>query len=432
MNCVQNSNLYTQASPATESAPDPRFWANAKTAIVAHPFLFYALLVLLSASFIRGVRFDDGMSAEHCVLQAKAFLDRRADIEPGNHSLNDLAGYQGKQYIVNPPLPSALLVPLVALLGVEKTQGLFLTAVLTIINFFLIHSIAARYGQRHQAWWLAGAFLSGTGYWFCFTQSDGMWFMAHLVSFTFLLAAVNEGSGRSRGWILGALLGASFLSRQATIHSALFFALLLLFNHAGWGARLRNLFGFLVTLGISVALYLWFNWLRFDNPFDTGYDLLRQPEFLDIRQHSKGLFHWAYIPFNAFNMLANGFCVELEGKGMLDGWHMSPWGTSLTFASPFVFFSLFSRLPLKIKLAAWLSIGLTMLHVLSYHANGWVQINCYRYTLDFMPLLMLLCLTAIRPQNQPLWKGAIIYSIALNALALVVIPLAHMLYRQAS
>jgi general stress protein CsbA len=57
---------------------------------------------------------------------------------------------------------------------------------------------------------------------------------------------------------------------------------------------------------------------------------------------------------------------------------MSPWGTSLTFASPFVFFALFSRINRHLKWAAWVAIVLTAVHVSFYHANGWKQINCFR------------------------------------------------------
>ena len=55
-----------------------------------------------------------------------------------------------------------------------------------------------------------------------------------------------------------------------------------------------------------------------------------------------------------------------------------------------------------------------------YHANGWAQINAQRYALDFLPILMLLTVRGLPYANRKLWEGCVIYSVALNVIALLV------------
>ena len=57
-----------------------------------------------------------------------------------------------------------------------------------------------------------------------------------------------------------------------------------------------------------------------------------------------------------------------------------------------------------------------------YYNNGWNQYNCQRFTMDFMPVLMLLVALGINRAKSNLWKYAISYSIVLNILAYVVVP----------
>jgi hypothetical protein len=365
---------------------------------------------------------------EHCVLQADAFLRGRTDIE-NKHYLNDLVTIGSHRYVVNPPIPSVLLMPFVAILGTSFANGFLLAVALTIVNVRQIYALATLLKQRELALALTGAFLLGTGYWFCFTQSDGMWFLAHTVSFTFALAALKECFDDGRPWLMGVWLGCSFLSRQITIYLGVFLMLMLVVRSSTLSQRIRRLSEFLAAVSIAVGLYLWFNWARFGDPFDTGYAKLEQPLFLNERQLLYGIFHWLYIPANAIHMFWNGFHVQLQGEDLLSGWSMSLWGTSLTFASPFVFLALWSRLSKATKAAAWISISFMVIHILSYHANGWKQINCYRYSLDFMPLLFLLSASAIIGPNVKLWKACVVYAVVLNCLALVVVPVTNSLFR---
>jgi 4-amino-4-deoxy-L-arabinose transferase-like glycosyltransferase len=412
-------------TPLDPNAPETRSVEPRKS--FAIPFLAVYLAVLVLLSLCPGLRFDDGMALEHYVLQAKGFLSGRAGLAEYHGPLNDVILFEDNRFIANPPFPAMLLMPFVAVLG-DDTKGIILAALLLALAWFVLRAMATRF-QPEEANWIAAAFILGTGLWFCFTQSDGMWFLAHTVSFTALLLAVYESLTKGRGWLAGLLLGASFLSRQTTLYSAIFLLAALWVRHREMRCRMWQVAGFALAFSAAIGFYCWFNWVRYGNPFDTGYSYLAQPEHLAIRQEGPGLFHWKYIPFNLYYLLFSVPQIEFHGLDFLAGWSMSAWGTSLTFASPFLVFALFSRLNRPLKWAAWLAIALTALHVSFYHANGWKQINCFRYALDFMPLLLVLCATAPIQEHRGLWRAGIIYAIALNALALVFVPLTNEIYQ---
>jgi hypothetical protein len=56
--------------------------------------------------------------------------------------------------------------------------------------------------------------------------------------------------------------------------------------------------------------------------------------------------------------------------------------------------------------------------LLFYHTNGWRQVNAYRYTLDFLPVLVLLIALGTNRIKPTIWKTAIAYSIGLNIIAI--------------
>src|SRR5262249_51227415 len=103
-------------------------------------------------------------------------------------------------------------------------------------------------------------------------------------------------------------------------------------------------------------------------------------------------------------------------------------GTSLTFASPFLAAAFWARWRRPLLLGAWLSTAATLAVLLVYFNNGFVQVNFQRYTLDALPVLMLLvALGARRFPSRTLWIGLVVYSVCLNLLTLLVVPVWQLL-----
>lgn len=391
---------------------------------------------------------------KHYLHQAEAFLQGRLDIAD---AFGDVATYGGRHYVVFPPFPAVLITPLVAVFG-QHTRTTLVALALTGLNVLVLRGILRRLGvdDGPRRWTLAAFFL-GTAYTTSSFQTYETWHFAHVVAVTCLLLAVYETLGRGRGVLVGLACGLAFLSRHLCLCAAVFLAVLIWQRgRAGGGgpesappsadaapappspasrngrrgaAVAVNLLGMGLALSACVGAYLYFNWLRFGHPFETGYQYLALEGFLAERVKQYGLFHPAYVPFNLTYMFLQGFHVTFAAPTYLSARGLDLFGTSITFASPFVFFALRARWPgapglagggaaRPVLWAAWLALVLPLVHTAFYYNNGFAQTNAQRFTLDFLPVLILLVALGIQRSDPRWWKPAIAYSIALNAAAL--------------
>ena len=121
-------------------------------------------------------------------------------------------------------------------------------------------------------------------------------------------------------------------------------------------------------------------------------------------------------------MFLQGFHVVFGGEDMLTIKRLDTMGTAITFASPFIFYAFRARWSKMLHMGAWVTITFCLIHMMLYYNNGWNQANCQRFTMDFMPVLMLLVALGVDRSKGNLWKYAITYSIILNIIAYIVVP----------
>jgi hypothetical protein len=408
--------------------------------------LLVALLILTVSSW-DAIRQDSGDQNLY-VHQAQAFLHRRLDI---NVALHDTAMRDGKYYVVFPPFPALLLLPFVALLGVVETKTVLISVLISVLNVALLMRILERLevNPRHVPWAVAAFFL-GTAYWSSVRVSFGVWFFAHIVAVGCTFLAIDQALGRGSGALTGLFLGMAFLTRQLSVYHAIFLAAALWYNPrcTNGKSRLANLAGFAGALCLCVGVYLVFNWLRFGSVLDTGYAYLPLEDHLKERVERFGLFDIAYVPFNFAYMFLQGFHLEFDPPTLLTVADVDPFGTAITFASPFIFTALWARQIVfgkphrrvtggagsdpapalqadakNLLRTAWASVCLTLIHLLLYYNNGSRQWNAQRFSLDFLPVLIILVAVGVTPQNEKLWKATIVYSIFLNVLTLMLMAL---------
>jgi hypothetical protein len=222
-----------------------------------------------------------------------------------------------------------------------------------------------------------------------------------------------------RALAVGLLLGCALLSRQMCLYSGLLL-LVLLWTRAGPSLPLRLLSAgvFSTAIAAMFGVYLWFNWARFENPFEPGSRFIPVGPIWAENLSRYGVFNLAYVPFNVLQLLFQGFHFELSR----DQFKMDRNGTSITFASPWVFAAVRASWDRPLLMAAWASVLLTVAHQMVYYSNGWAQVNAQRYTLDFLPILLPLVALGVKRCPPALWKGAVAYSVGLNFLALVFLP----------
>ena len=395
------------------------------------PALFIVLGLLILQTFpLTG--FGPGGAKNIHVYQALALLDGHVYLPFSEPGVNfDIALHNGIYQCPFPPFPAIVLLPFVALFG-EATRVVPISLALTALNIIVLAQLLKKLEiEARFIPWLVAAFVLGSPYWGVVRGSSIGSYFSHVVAVTGILLALNEAFGRARGGLVGLFLGIAFLSRQLSVYTAIFLAAVL-WQHPRFNShkeRLGSLLTFGSSFGVAIAVYLTFNWLRFGNPFDTGYSkwVLTDPFMLE-RWNNFGSFHPWYFFHNFAYMFIQGFHLEFSPPMYLDKPHVDPFGTSLTFASPFVFFAFQARGRKFLRWGAWISVGFCLLHALFYFGNGWVQENGIRYALDFIPVLVVLVALGIHRVDSKIWKGAIAYSIALNLLAFSLISYAYDFY----
>jgi hypothetical protein len=355
------------------------------------------------------------------LLQAQAFLEGRLDLPEAAH---DVAVVNGHYYMPFPPLPAIVLLPLAAVRA-HPNSVLLVAAVLAAVCFRLLRSIFTALGcTPEQVRWLSAAFVAGTGFWLVVLWSRGVWHFAIVVGVTCALAAIDEVLRRGRAWVVGLFAGLAVLSRQLAIYNLLFL-LPVLWSHPRHTERRDRVLSVGIAMTVFGALattYPLFNWLRFGVPGETGYGFIRHAEHLAPRVAEHGLFSLAYVPVNAIHLFLEGPHVIFTGADLMTIAGPDPFGTSLTFASPFLFLALAARGRFPVVVGAAAGAAVCLAHQLLYHTNGWVQWNAQRYTLDFIPLLMVLVALAVQRIDARIWKSLIAYAIGLNFLMLFVVP----------
>ncbi|MGI6376400.1 MAG: glycosyltransferase family 39 protein [Anaerolineae bacterium] len=386
-------------------------------------YVLLGLFLLLALFSLVGPLQDSPGEANLYALQADAFLHGRFDLPQHYH---DTAVFEGRYYVPFPPFPALLVTPIVALFGLHNTNMVLVSLLLALATGRVCWRILQRLAiPRPTAAWLMAAFFLGTSYWGSVHMSRGVWFTAHIVSAWMLLLAIDEALGRRRGLLVGLYLGSAFLSRQFTVLYLPMLAALLWWRSEQAPTRRRWIR--LLSLAAGVALcgvvYLWFNWARFGNPLDTGYTYLQLGGMLQERVSRYGLFSRHYVWFNLYHLLVQGFDVSFSDPAQLAGWELNPFGTSLLVASPFLLLALRARWNRWVLALAWLGTVGIIVPTVCYYNNGWWQINAQRFTMDFVPVMMVLTALAARDGLGPYWKGAIVWALGLNALAWVAIPM---------
>lgn len=383
--------------------------------------IYFSAFVIIQAPAIFNF-YDNASLNNPYILFAQSLLKGDLVIWP-TVIHGDLIYFENNYYLPYPPFPSIILLPFVSLLGASHVNTVFIAIIMACISLYLMYKIFLRLEIVKDYFnWLMLAVFFGTGYWFAIFTSHHVYAFAQITSFLFQLLVIHELLGKRRWWLAGIYIGCAFLSRQFTIFY-IFFALgymLHLHRSQEGNINVRDFFALCLSTGSFVALYLVYNDMRFGNAFDTGYSYIMYIGVLGERVNEYGVFSVKYFLFNLYSVLIKGFNIEFDGKTYLNIRDMDLWGTSLLAASPFLIASVKAKWPKILKVSAWVTIILILTGQLFYHNNGFHQINTSRFTLDFLPLLIVL--TALGAKHIPRWlfKGMIGYAIILNVISFLI------------
>lgn len=367
--------------------------------ILAHKRFLLFCLVLFAIAFAVYSLTGEGKPTpyNYYVRLADAFLQGRLYLLENPPWLNELVPNPSGPgfYVVYPPLPAFLMVPLVLAFGVEINQTLvsvFFGSLTFVVAYFVARDVfknkeVTKIKNQRAILWLAVLFGFGSIFWWL-TSNGSVWLIAQVISAFFLLLAIHEALNKSRPLIIGLLVGASFWCRLPTILGILFFAGLIISRqqNQNWTEKIRGALVPLLLLTAGAGVFVFFdmayNFARFQSFFDVAYWMI--PGILEEPWFSHGLFSLQYIPENLVPFLAGLPTFNLTPPFM----HAPIQGLAIWFTTPAFIFALRSKTRDPLTWSAWAAIIAISLVIFTKGLSGWGF--GYRYAVDFYPFLFLL------------------------------------------
>lgn len=375
----------------------------------------------------------------HFALLAEAWLKGRLDLggpPPGYAQNNDFAQYGDKWFIVFPPFPAVLLLPLVKLGGsairVQDGQFFIWLAGIAPAVLFLCLEKLRRMGLtgRGTRFSLVLSLLFAFGSVYFFTAEQGtVWFAAHVVGAAIAALYVLCALDAERPMLAGLLVGLGFLTRAPLLYAVPLFLFEALRVSSGASAsevgpsrRVRELWAgldkrrfvlLLVSFGAPLACVLaiaaWYNRARFGDAFEFGYrylTVLWRP-----RMEKWGLFNYHYLGKNLGVVLTS---LPWIVKAPADPrFQINAHGLALWVTTPLYLWLLWPRKWTRLHWGLTLTTLAVAVPTLFYQNTGWVQFG-YRFSNDYS--VFLFCLLAIGGfRLGPLFWSAAVWSIVVNS-----------------
>src|SRR5262245_39376961 len=134
MSQMLSSPVETKELPSDDASGGQR-----RTLVLSLLLFLFSLLILLLTSGKLHINPFGHSASNHFVYQAQSLLHGRLDMPEklGSGNTTDIILVNGQHYIVYPPFPAILMLPLVALFGLD-TSDIFFTQVWSALNIALL------------------------------------------------------------------------------------------------------------------------------------------------------------------------------------------------------------------------------------------------------------------------------------------------------
>jgi hypothetical protein len=420
-----------------------RRWAETDELVL---WLTVACYLVVLVGWLIGTRHGNQYSA-----LAEAIWHGRLDVRGVDGS--DVTVWGGRTFLPVPFLPALILLPLVAVFGPGTYESVVCAAV-GIVNLLLFRRLLDRWMCPTQCRpWLLLLFGLGSLH-FAAVAGGGNWLFSHVVVTGVLLLLLLEAFGRNRPWLLGLLIGVASLARPSTLF-LLPFPLLVAWA-LGKDRRQVARHALLVGVGLLpiVGIWLWYNWARFGDPLQDGYAAITVPPCLAAAIDAHGLHSIAFVPRNLFLLLLSPpspipgdgavirrwgdvgpiGCTSLPGMNWaapslaFPFFRPSEWGMGLLVTTPAVVWAFAASWRDRWVRLGWLTIASSLAITLTYASPGWIQFGA-RYTLDFMPFLLLLIVRSLPHAPPRVFKVLVVISVMIECWGIVLTVLARTVIR---
>lgn len=402
--------------------------ARLEDAVSRRPDLTGGLLVATVATVVYLFTSSrEPQNLNYFVRLADAFLHGRIYLQEAPSWLNELVGRGGRFYVVYPPMPAILIVPFVAVFGVEFPQQIA-SSLFGGISVGLAWILFSRFSVGLRARILLTiVFGFGTVLWWA-SETGTAWLVSHAAAVMLLMAALILAVDRRWPLIAGLLVGAATLSRLPVVLTSPF--VLALYAETAWPPRLlanrsaasQRVIGFGTGLAAAVFVYFAYNYARWGTAADLGYTSI--PGVLDDPIYVKhGIFAVEYIPRHLFAILFRSWNYVDDPPFLQPSW----WGLGLFFTTPLLLWLFRARFRDPRVVYAAIAIGLTLIPIIT-HGNVGISQFGYRFSLDIQPLLFIVLATVFERGVSRLAVAAGVASVAINAYAIWAIGIGFVAY----
>jgi hypothetical protein len=332
----------------------------------------------------------------------------------------EIAARSSIRYVSFPPFPAVLMVPFVAIWGLQFNDVLF-TALWAALNpallFLLLRELRRRGLSRRSVsddLWLTAMFGVGSVYYFCSVIGQ-VWFTALIVGVTVSIGYVWASLDAERPALAGLCMGLGFATRPSWLYAVPLFlweavrvsgGWAALKVPAGWRTLVPRLVRFAVPVAVIGAVLAWHNWARFGSPFEFGH------RFLNVQWQERigryGLFNYHFLSRN----LAAALVLLPRIMTHAPFVKISQHGMSLLVTSPNLAYTVMPQERNHLTRPLWLTIAAFAIPGLLYQNSGYIQFG-YRFSLDYMIYFMVLLAIGNRRFTR-LFKALVVVAFGIN------------------
>jgi hypothetical protein len=344
---------------------------------------------------------------DYFVRLADAFLHGRLHLLEAPSWLNELVPGGGGWYVVYPPVPALVLLPFVAIYGLEFPQNVAscLYAGLSVgLAWLLFGRFALTISRRLM---LTAVFGFGTVFWYV-AEVGSAWYLGHVCAVMFSLAAALLALERRWPLVVGLFLGLAAISRLPVALASP--GVLLLLLGIGWPIRipadrwaaLRRTVAFGAGMAVPIAAYFLYNLARWGTIVDQGYTLipgvLEDPIYVD-----HGIFAIDYIPRHIYAIFLQSWRYVDDAPFLQPDWR----GLGLFLTTPLLLWLVRARLQDPRVLGSAVAIALVSIPLITHGNVGLAQFG-YRFSLDVQVFLFVILATVFERRMSGLaWLAAL-------------------------
>lgn len=363
-------------------------FVHIKSNLLIPLFIFLGIFLIYKYIYLEPRNWYD-----HYLYLSKSFIQLRVDIPNLPQFYHDKLEFEGKTYIPFPPGGSLLLMPFV-ILNQNITQQQ-ISILIGAIDVALIYLLLINFTSRKNSILLSIFFGLGTSF-FWSAVVGTTWFFAHVVAIFYLILSLILYFNKKYFWS-GIFFALAALTRIPIILSGIFYLMQSLKQKKGFVS-------FLMGALVFVPILLSYNFLRFGNVLEMGYEKVYQQYNSSNLKYSIGekfgYFNYKNIPLHLYTFFILPPNIVIE-NGTIKSLKPSPFGMGILFTSPLLLLALIPKFKKGIELQSIITAIVCSFPSFLHYAQGWVQFG-YRFVLDFIVFLMIILALRFKPTKLSL------------------------------